>query len=248
MSRLAGQRVVVTRAEHQAAELARPLRAAGAEVVLVPMIGIAPPADPEPLRRAATQIDQYDWIIFSSVNAVTALTSQLRPAAPPPRGRIAVVGTATRDAIVRLGWHVHVVPEEFVAESLVRALPASVLKDSRVLLPSAAVTREVIPRALQDLGAVVDVVEAYRNVIPEHSADQARRIFSSRPLPEWITFTSPSTVDNFVAAVGADPISDTRVASIGPVTSAAIKRHGLRVHAEPEEHTIAGMVQAMEMA
>lgn len=244
MSRLAGKRVVVTRAEHQAEELARPLRTAGAEVILLPMIGIAPPADPEPLRRAARDINQYDWIIFSSVNAVTALARELQQSPAPLRARIAVVGAATRDAVLRLGWRVDVVPEEFVAESLVAALRAPELKGRRILLPSAAITRDVIPRALRELGADLDVIEAYRNVLPEHSADDAKRIFSSHPLPDWVTFTSPSTVDNLVSAV---PVLRVRVASIGPVTSDAIRRHGLSVDAEPHDHTIAGMVRAMEL-
>jgi uroporphyrinogen-III synthase len=246
MSGLAGSRVVVTRAVHQAEELARPLREAGAEVILLPMIEIAPPSDLDPLRRAAAKIDEYDWIIFSSANAVAALASHLSAGQGTPRALIAVVGSATRDAVQQLGWQVDVMPAQFVAESLVEALPSDALANRRILIPSAAVTRDVISRGLRNRGALVDVVEAYRNIAPEKSAAQANLIFSQRPLPDWITFTSSSAIDNLVAAVGTDPISQVHISSIGPVTSATIRRYGLQVHAEPHEHTIPALVKAMK--
>lgn len=246
MSGLRGARVVVTRASHQAEELARPLRERGSAVILLPMIEIAPPADTSPLRRAAREIDEYDWVIFSSTNAVEALAEYIEWGQGSPRAQIAVIGAATRDAVEALGWKVDVVPEQFVAESLVDALSPGALHEKRVLLPSAAVTRDVIPRALRERGAVVDVIEAYRNVMPENSAAQARTIFSESPLPDWVTFTSSSCVDNLVSAVGAQALSKIRIASIGPVTSATIRRHGMAVHAEPEEHTISGLVEAMQ--
>lgn len=245
MNALAGHRVVVTRAAHQAEELARPLRDAGASVILLPMIEIAPPADPDPLRRAAAKLDEYDWIIFSSTNAVAALAGHLSERQGTPCAHIAVVGIATREAVQRLGWHVDVMPAQFVAESLIEALPRGSLQDQRILLPAAAVIRDVIPRTLRDRGALVDVVEAYRNIVPEKAAAQAKLTFSGRPLPDWVTFTSSSAIDNLVSAVGTDSISGVRIASIGPVTSATICRHGLSVHAEPRDHTIPALVKAM---
>jgi uroporphyrinogen-III synthase len=245
MSGLAGARVVVTRALHQSEELARPLRERGAAVILLPMIEIAPPADTEPLRRAARQIDEYDWIIFSSANAVEALARYIEPGQGSLHARIAVVGAATCEAVERHGWRVDVVPEEFVAESLIEALSPEALHGQRILLPSAAVTRDVIPRALRQHRAVVDVIEAYRNVMPEHASAQARAIFSENPLPAWVTFTSSSCVDNLVSAVGAEALLKVRIASIGPVTSGTIRRHGLEVHAEPREHTIPALVEAI---
>jgi uroporphyrinogen-III synthase len=246
MSGLRSKRVVVTRALHQAEELARPLRERGAAVILLPMIEIATPADTGPLRRAAREINDYDWLIFSSTNAVAALVEYIGPGQESPRARIAVIGAATRDAVEALGWKVDVVPEQFVAESLVDALSPGALHEKRVLFPSAAVTREIIPRALRERGARVDVVEAYRNIMPENSAAEARTIFSESPLPDWVTFTSSSCVDNLVSAVGTQALSKIRIASIGPVTSATIRRHGLAVHAEPEEHTIPALVEALD--
>jgi uroporphyrinogen-III synthase len=210
------------------------------------MIEIAPPADTGPLRRAAREVDEYDWIIFSSTNAVAALAEYVEPGRGSPRARIAVVGAATRDAVEALGWKVDVVPQEFVAESLTDALSSSPLQAKHILLPAAAVTRDVIPRALRERGALVDVVEAYRNVMPEGAAAQARGVFSQHPQPDWVTFTSSSCVDNLVSAVGAGSLSNVRIASIGPVTSATVRRHGLSIHAEPEEHTITGLVEAIQ--
>jgi uroporphyrinogen-III synthase len=245
MSSLEGLRVVVTRALHQAEELARPLSEAGAEVVLLPMIEMAPPADTGPIRRAALALNNYDWIIFSSTNAVAALAREIGAGQGTPRAQIAVVGSATREAVQQLGWQVHVTPPEFVAESLVEALPSSALSGQRVLIPAAAATREVIPRRLRELGALVDVVEAYRNVVPQNAATEARRVFREGSSPDWVTFTSSSCVDNLVSAVGIEPIKTVRIASIGPITSATLRRHGLIIHAEPHEHTIPNLIAAI---
>ncbi|HXE14850.1 MAG TPA: uroporphyrinogen-III synthase [Bryobacteraceae bacterium] len=245
MSSLAGQRVVVTRAAHQAEELARPLRALGAEVILLPVIGIAPPADPRPLKEAVRGLNHYGWIIFSSVNAVIAVANELGTGAKPPRGRIAVVGSATRQAVEKLGWRVDVVPPKFVAEELAAAIPEGSLRDEHVLIPSAAVTRDVLARELANKGAIVDVVEAYRNVMPEEARGQAEQVFETSPKPDWVVFTSSSAVDNLVALVGASDLAGVKIASIGPITSASVEAHGLKVSVQPEEHTVAGLVEGM---
>ncbi len=247
MNALAGTRVIVTRAEQQAADFAQLLRQAGAAVIFLPVIEIVPPADLQPLKDAAKRLDDYDWILFSSVNAVTALVDQLPESRKAkPRGKIAVIGSATREAVKQLGWRVEVMPEKFVAESLVSAL-AHHIQDRRVLLPSAAVTRNVVPDALRKLGATVDVVEAYRNVVPENAATKARDIFSQRPLPEWITFLSPSAVEHLVNIIGSGTISSLHIASIGSVTSSAIRKAGLSVSVQPEQHTTTALVQAMQV-
>lgn len=245
MSSLAGQRVVVTRAAHQAEELARPLRVLGAEVILLPVIGIAPPVDPRPLREAIRNLNRYGWIVFSSANAVAAVANELGIGAKPPRGRIAAVGSATRQAAEKLGWRVEVVPGKFVAEDLAAAIPEESLRGERVLIPAAAVTRDVLARELAGKGAMVDVVEAYRNVMPEDAREQAKQVFSTEPKPDWVTFTSSSAVDNLVALVGAFGLAGVKIASIGPITSASAKAHGLKVDAQPEEQTVATLVRAM---
>lgn len=245
MSLLRGQRIVVTRAPHQAEQLAAPLRELAAEVVLLPVIAIVPPLDPRPLDAAAERIDDYDWIVFTSANAVTALAAQLPGGSRRPRARVAVVGAATREAVEEIGWTVDVMPPHFVAESLVAAMAAEPLEGKHVLLPCAAVTRDVIPRALSERGAIVHVVEAYRNMPPEGVAERARQVFSIPPAPDWVTFTSSSAVENLIKFAGVDVLKSVRIATIGPITSESVRKHGLTVAAEPAEHTIAGLIAAM---
>jgi uroporphyrinogen-III synthase len=245
MSSLEGRRVVVTRPSHQAEELAQPLRQMGAQVIVLPVIAISPPADARPLRTAVERLNDYDWIVFSSANAVSAIERELGSKTAPPRARIAVVGKATLHAVEKLGWKVDVVPDRFVAEALAEQLPEESLKGRRVLLPSAAVTREVLPRALMDKGAVVDVVEAYRNIMPEDARLRAQQLFSTAPLPDWVIFTSSSAVDNLVAFVGTARLEDVNIACIGPVTAASVEARGLRVAILPKEHSVPALIKAM---
>ena len=236
-------RVVVTRAAHQAEELAEPLRAHRFTVLLIPMIGIAPPDDPEPLVRAAENCNSYDWIVFTSVNAVNAFVGAGAQVNVP----VAAVGAATRKAAEQLGWQVAITPESYVAESLVEAFKDHDLTNSRILIPRAAITRDVVPTALRTYGSRVDVVEAYRNLAPQETGECAREVFRD-PYPDWVTFASPSAVENLVTAVGADLLSKVKVASIGPITSATARKYGLKVAAEADEHTIPGLVAALVRA
>lgn len=233
---------MVTRAAHQAEELAAPLRALGAEVILLPMIAIAPPDDAKPLIRAAHNADQYDWIVFTSANAVQAFAAHLRQ--PPIAPKIAVVGAATHHAATEHGLQVALVPERYVAEALAQAFADENLRGKRVLIPRAAVARDVVPDKLRELGAQVEVVEAYRNEMPEASATRAREIFRD-PLPDWALFASPSAIQNLATATGTDVLREVKLASIGPITSAAIKAFGLAVTAEADPHTVDGLVQAV---
>jgi uroporphyrinogen-III synthase len=246
MNDLAQQRIVVTRASHQAEELAAPLRQLGAEVILLPVIAIVPPADPRPLKTAAAQLNQYDWVIFTSANAVAAIREELGPDAWPRNTHIAAVGEATEQAAEALGWHVDVVPGRFVAEAVVESLPEETLRGRRVLLPVSAIARPVIPHALMDLGAMVDVVEAYRNVLPEGVENRARELFETEPLPDWVTFTSSSAVNNLMNLIGVERLRGVKIASIGPITSASVLAHGLVVHAQPDHHTVAALVEAIK--
>lgn len=239
---LQGQRIVITRAAHQAEELARPLRELGAEPVLLPVIGIAPPLDPEPLQQAAAR--PYDWIVFTSTNAVKAFAAHVAdPAALA--ARIAVVGASTERIAHEHGFRVHLVPEEYVAESLLAALAKEDVRDRRILVPSAGDARDVLPAGLRELGAGVDVVVAYRNVLPDEAKLLAPSIFRE-PFPEWVTFASPSAVKNLVRLIGTEPLAHVRIASIGPVTSAAVRKLGLSVAAEAGVHSIEGLIDALQ--
>ena len=236
-------RVVVTRAVHQAEELARPLRDLGAEVILLPVIGIAPPLDVEPLRRAALECDSYDWIIFSSSNAFESFASYLTRV---PEARIATVGAATRETVERRGLSVSVSPSTHTAEALVEALAEQDLEGSRILIPSAAVTRDVIAPALRGRGATVDVVEAYRNVVPAEAAAGAAAVFREPP-PDWVTFASSSAVANLAGLIGTSVLQSVQIASIGPSTSVTIREHGLEPAIEAEEHSVKGLVKVLSI-
>jgi len=241
---LAGKRVVVTRAMDQAEELAAPLRALGAEAILLPMIAIVAAADPAPLREAAAQCDSYDWIIFSSANAVLFFAAEL----PVPRGscrsRIACIGAATSEIAEKEGFTVSLVPERFVSESLLDSLGTEEIKGRRILIPSAAVTREVLPKELRRRGAVVDVVEAYRNILPADAGERAAAVFRD-PYPDWATFTSASAFENLLSVMDREKLKRVRIGTIGPVTSDAVRKHGFAVGAEATPHSVAGLVHAL---
>jgi uroporphyrinogen III methyltransferase/synthase len=239
---LFGRRIVVTRAREQAPELSDKLRALGADVIDFPVIEIQPPADPGPLDRALDHLADYDWIIFTSVNGVRFFLDRLDASSHDLRSlraRVCAIGPATRRAIEALHLKVDLMPEEYVAESLIRALGGTgfSLSGKKVLIPRAAVARDLIPVELGKLGADVDVVEAYRNVMPSHTKPPLK--------PDWITFTSSSTVKNYVEIAGAESLKGVRVASIGPITSATARGLGITVDAEATPYTIEGLIAAI---
>jgi uroporphyrinogen-III synthase len=274
---LSGLRVLVGRARHQAGALSAELRKLGATVIEIPFIEICKPRSYEPLDSALQNLESYDWLILTSVNGVEAMWERLQKlrmlvgsdreghkftramqsrnsdpalAAEGSRLRIAAIGPATQEAIQHRGVNVDVVPQEYVAESVVRSLTRKV-KGKRVLLVRAKVARDVIPRELRQAGAHVDVVEAYETVLPESSRARLREVLKDpRRRPHVITFTSSSTVRNFVGLVGKDRtmVKGIKLASIGPVTSATLRDYGLPVDVTAGEFTIPGLVSAIAIA
>jgi uroporphyrinogen III methyltransferase/synthase len=136
-------------------------------------------------------------------------------------------------------------PSEYVAEGVIAAFAAHDLAGKQILLPRAAVARDLIPAQLSKLGARIDVVEAYRNVLPEGAAARARDIFASDHKPDWITFSSSSTVNNFLEVTGVEALNAVKIASIGPVTSSTIRKHGLTITVEARKYTMAGLTEAI---
>jgi uroporphyrinogen III methyltransferase/synthase len=245
---LFGQTIVVTRAREQAAALADPLRELGAHVLELPTIEIRPPESWAALDQAIGEIGQYDWLIFTSANGVRYFTERLDATGKDLRdlkARICAIGPATAASVRALHLNVDLMPEEYVAESVLAAFERTDLSGKRVLLPRAAKARDVIPAELGRRGARVDVLAAYQTVIPENAAQRAAEIFEGEHKPDWITFTSSSTVAHFAQLCPADTLRGVRVASIGPVTSATARELGIEVHAEPREYTIAGLVEAI---
>jgi uroporphyrinogen-III synthase len=247
---LAGLRIVVGRARQQASALSSGLRALGAEVIEIPFIEIRKPRSYQPLDSALKNLLDYDWLILTSVNGVEALWQRLNKLGVTNKHlkhlKVAAIGPATRKAIEKRGVKVNVVPEEYVAESVVESLRNQVA-GKRMLLARAKIARDVIPRELRKLGAEVDVVEAYETVIPQSSRTRLRAILKDQKRrPHVITFTSSSTVRNCVALLGRNPQLDgIRMASIGPITSSTLRELGLPVDVEATEYTIPGLIKAL---
>ena len=256
---LAGCRVLVSRAKKQAGALSNALRELGCEVIEIPFIEIRRPRSYQPLDTALRNLETYDWLILTSVNGVEALFERLARKRLQPsalaRLRIATIGPATKKATEERGLSVTVTPEEYVAESVVSALSRRV-KNKRVLLVRAKVARDVIPRELRNAGAAVDVIEAYETVVPQASAKLLRTLLANaRRRPHAITFTSSSTVRNFVQLLGLRSARTALIksashngvhsASIGPVTSATLREFGLPVDIEAKQYTIPGLVAAI---
>jgi uroporphyrinogen III methyltransferase/synthase len=238
---LFGRRIVVTRARGQAGALSGRLHALGADVIELPTIEIHPAPDYEPLDRAIASLASYDWLIFTSANGVRFFLERLDRSATDLRSlraRICAIGPATRAAIEAQHLKVDVMGAEYVAESLLAALAAHDLQGKRILLPRAAVARDLVPVELQRRGAQVDVVEAYRTIAPQDPIQFDQK-------PDWITFTSSSTVQNFVAMAGAGSLAGVKVASIGPVTSATARKLGITVKVEASVYSIDGLVDAI---
>src|SRR5271157_5791471 len=203
---LAGTRILVGRARHQAGSLSASLRSLGASVIEIPFIEIRKPQSYRPLDDALKNIASYDWLILTSANGVEAMWERLRKLRIARRNlkhlQIAAIGPATKKAIVKHGLKVKMVPEEYVAESVVKGLRDKV-NGKRVALIRAKVARDIIPEALRSAGAQVDVIEAYETVAPDKSRARLRALMKSASRrPHIVTFTSSSSVRNFVELLG----------------------------------------------
>jgi uroporphyrinogen III methyltransferase/synthase len=243
---LFGQRIVVTRAREQAGALAALLNRLGAEVIELPTIEIQPAEDYQLLDKAIANLRDYGWLIFTSANGVRFFLERLDRSKSDLRaieGRICAIGPATRDALERFHLKVDCLAKEYVAEGLLEALAAYDLAGARVLIARAAVARDLLPTELARRGAHVDVVEAYRTVTPQDLAQRAAGILARKP--NWITFTSSSTAQNLINAVGVEALRELPCASIGPITSATLRKNGIPVALQASEYTIPGLVQAL---
>jgi uroporphyrinogen III methyltransferase/synthase len=250
---LYGRRIVVTRARAQASGLAKTLRGLGAEVVELPAIRIEPRIESDEVKSAVEEIGDYSLIVLTSPNGVRLLFEAMRAAgldaralAKPSEQRetgttMAAIGPGTARALAKCGIVADIVPERFVAESLVEALASVEVSGKRVLVARAAEARDVIPEHLEGRGAEVDVVALYETVREEPSA----QAIEAARAADYVTFTSSSTVRNLTEALGERFPKDARIISIGPVTSEAIGAAGLEVNVEAERHDIDGLIDAL---
>ncbi len=249
---LFGKTVAVTRAGEQSESFMGMLRERGAEPLSAPVIETHPPTDYSPLDAAIAKLESYDGIIFTSVNGVRWFMRRLHEKELDVRElkglRICAIGSKTERAVRNLGVRVDLVPEKFVAESLLESLGRESVKGKRYLLPRAAVAREILPKELRKLGAEVDVVPAYQTLPPDQLNPDALDRLQSGAL-DVVTFTSSSTVKNFIDLIGADRkvlLDKTVLACIGPVTAQTARDLGLQVAIEAEEYTVEGLTSALE--
>ena len=217
-------------------------------MVELPTIEICPPDDWFPLDQAIAELEQYDWLIFTSANGVRHFIERLDASSRDLRAlkaKICAIGPATAEHLEGLHLKVDLMPSEYVAESVLEAFGEQDLAGKRILLPRAAVARDLIPVELGKRGAEINVVPAYRTQVPEQAAELAHQTFGADPKPDWITFTSSSTVRNFAQLCPIERLNGVRVASIGPITSGTARELGIHVDAEPQRYTVEGLVEAI---
>jgi uroporphyrinogen-III synthase len=249
---LAHRRILITRTRQQASELAARLEALGAEIFLIPTIELAPPSSFAALDAALARLLTFDWLLFTSANAVhvfgeRAQQAGVEPAAPKPP-RIAAIGPATAKAVESIGLQVDLIPGTYVAESLIKALLPHAT-NGRFLLVRAEEARDLLPDALTAAGAHVTIAPAYRNLTPPDAIPALQRLFvpTSAP-PDIITFTSSSTARNLVALLEAANLQlppGATLASIGPITSSTLRELGYAPTLEAAEPTIPSLVEAI---
>ena len=244
---LANRRILITRAKGQASALATQLEALGATPILIPTIEIASPSSYSAMDTALASIRSFDWLIFTSANAVQSFVDRARVLKLNPQAkRVAAIGSATAKAVTEVGMSVDLIPTQAVAESLAEALKPHAA-NARMLLVRAATARDVLPESLTAAGATVTIVEAYRNVIPTDSINELRTLFTTNP-PHAITFTSASTAQNLMSLLEAASLEVPEgivLASIGPITSKAMRNLNLTPTIEAAEATVPSLVEAL---
>jgi uroporphyrinogen III methyltransferase/synthase len=248
---LVGRRIDVTRPRAQAADFVDRLSAAGADVLACPTIEIVPPPSWASLDEALARLETFDWVVFTSVNGVTMFFERLRAGRRDVRAlhraRLAAVGSQTARALEAHGLLVDVVPPEFRAEAVADAMRAAGVQGARVLVPRAAAAREVLPAMLRDAGATVEEVASYATVAARTDVSELRQQLGRRAV-DLVTFTSSSTVRNFLTLLGTDAVRllrDTAIGCIGPVTAETVRAAGLAVAVQPAEYTVAAFAEAI---
>lgn len=246
---LAGKRIVVTRTRTQAGELTAQLRALGADVIELPTIRIEPPADLRGFAELVQDAHSYDWIVFTSPNGVDAFFDLFYKLYKDAReiggAKIAAIGPATAQRIKDFRFSVDLQPDEYVAEAVVREFKKQGgVENLSILLARAEKARDVLPKELSAMGAIVDVGIAYQTV-PETRDDNGAQRRLAEEGADLITFTSSSTVENFMA-LGLPWPAGMKIASIGPVTSKTAQSLGLKVDVEARRHDIPGLVSAIQ--
>lgn len=247
---LFGKGIVITRPEKQADDLAVLLEREGARAIHFPAIKITPPQDLRGLDAALDKLDTYNWLIFTSANGVQYFFARLLELNKDIRElkgiKICCIGPATAKQITSRGLKVDLVPEKFIAEGILKSFDQMNLQGQKILLPRAAEARDILPEGIKKTGAAVDVVTVYETVNSGKKKEELEKLIKADEI-DVITFTSSSTVTNFLKIMGKDfsfP-PQVKVACIGPVTEATARKAGLNVDIRQEEYTMDGLVQAL---
>lgn len=250
---LFGRTVLVTRARSQASKLTARLEQLGARVIEAPAIRLEAPVDHyEALDQSIARLSDYQWLIFTSANGVEHFFNRLLAAGKDARAlgyaKIAAIGTATAEKLRQYGLTADIVPQEFRAEGIIEALKGQLPAHVRILLPRAQEAREILPDKLREMGALVDVVAAYRTVCGEVDSEALKKDLLAGAI-NLITFTSSSTVTNLVQILGsAEPILPVKTACIGPITADTARQNGIEPDITADTYTIDGMIEAIRQA
>ncbi len=249
---LFGKRIVITRAREQASPLREALAERGAEVVEVPTLEIHKPDSWEPFDDAIRRLEEFDFLLVTSVNGVRNFLYRLKASGRDARDlkglEIGAIGPATAKEFESAGVRVDFMPNEYRAEGLLDALEGRELLGKAFLIPRARVARDLVPQVLRERGARVEVIEAYYTAAPEYKTEELEALLV--PPPDMITFTSSSTAINFARLPFSEKVraslKNAQNASIGPITSETLRNLGMSVHVEAKVSTIPGLVQAIE--
>lgn len=249
---LSGKRIIITRAQEQGSDFADQLSKYGARPIYFPTIKIIPMESYHELDQSIQKLASYHWIVFTSVNGVKYFLARLNETSKDIKTleglKIAAIGTKTAHALKKHGIKVDLVPREYRAEGILEEMKQEGVSKKKVLIPRAEYAREILPRELKKWGAEVDVVAVYRTIKPSLESNQSEKLLKTDKI-DVITFTSPSTVNNFVEILGSKGLQKllkgSLVASIGPITKEAAEKWKIRTHIMPAEYTINALVEAI---
>ena len=248
---LFGKRVLVTRTREQASILSQKIESLGGEVFEFPTIQILQPENFNEIDGAIGEMEKYQWVIFTSVNGVNAFFDRMKKLDFDirllHRAKICAIGPVTAKVLEDMGFTVEYLPQEYRAEAIIEGLKDKISKGDHILLPRADIAREVLQEELTKLGARVDSIHVYRTVVPEENQQHLQQLIKTQSI-DIITFTSSSTVSNFVEILGENNLAfldKVKVAVIGPITEETARKAGLHVDILAEEYTIDGLVSAI---
>jgi len=248
---LSGKKILITRAREQSAQFASSLKKLGAEVIEFPTIEILPPLNWTGLDQAIQKLNSYDWLILTSANGVRFFFERLkkkrRKISLPSSLKVCAIGPATANELKKRGIRIDSIPKKFIAEAILEGFKGTQVAGKKILLARAKKARDILPKGLRQMGAEVDVVEAYRTVKPKGGRKRLKLLL--REKIDVIAFTSSSTVDHFVDLLkGVDlkkALKGVAIACIGPITAETARKRGMKVHIQPKEYTVSGLTQAI---